>query len=193
MFNGRQATAGTHILYENQLIESNLCLVFHIVHRFRSSYFAQDELISVGYIGLIKAARTYRSERSVQFSTYASRCITNEILMFLRRNVKHLKVLSLDAPVRSFNEDSPPAMMDLIGGCDDRIEHGLEREEERRALLKAVSRLSPRNRALISMRYGLYGQKQLRQEEIAANLGISQSYVSRLEKQCLRRLRKMLV
>lgn len=192
MFSNRQTTTKTNTFHENQLIENNLGLVFHIARRYRSSYFALDELVSVGSIGLVKAARTYRSERGVLFSTYAGRCITNEILMFLRQNLKHLKVLSLDTPMQNANQDSASSIADFYGACDDRIEYGIERAEERKALLNAVSRLSPRNRALISMRYGLYGQKRLCQAEVAANLGISQGYVSRLEKQCIRYLRKML-
>ena len=192
MSNSRLAAAGSNKPYENQLIESNLGLVFHIAHRYRTTHFALDELVSVGYVGLVKAARTYRTDRNVLFSTYAGRCITNEILMFLRQNIKHLKVLSLDAPMQNGDKESASTITDLLGTLDDRIEKGIEHEEEQSALLNAVSRLSQRNRALISMRYGLCGQKKLGQAEIAAALGISQSYVSRLEKHCIHCLRKML-
>ena len=191
MFNNIQITAQAAVHYENQLIERNLGLVVHIARKYRSPHFALDDLISVGSIGLIKAARTYRSEQGARFPTYAGRCITNEVLMFLRKNVRHLKVLSLDAPLNSCDGRAAP-VASILGACDEEIEHGLERAEERKALLNAVSRLSPRGQALISMRYGLHGQKRLCQAEVAARLGISQSYVSRLEKQCLRRLRKML-
>lgn len=191
MFKSRQTTAGT--LHENHLIESNLGLVYHIASRYRSASFPLEDLVSVGSIGLVKAARTYSADRGARFSTYASRCVANEILMYLRQNLKHSKTLSLDAPVGNDRQNSTSTIADLLGAHDEDLEHGIEQEEERTALHHAVSRLSPRSRALISMRYGLYGHKKLCQAEIAENLGISQSYVSRLEKQSLRFLRRILV
>ena len=182
----------SNVSLENHLIEDNLGLVYHIARHYQSDFYPLEDLVSVGTIGLIKAARTYKAERDVLFSTYAGRCITNEILMFLRKNRKHQNVVSLDAPVKGNSDDSATTVADLLGADDEQIESGLERIEEKKSLLDAVTRLCPQNRALISMRYGLYGQKQLRQSEIAAILGISQSYVSRIEMQTIRHLKGML-
>lgn len=187
-----QIVENPNVSLENHLIESNLGLVYHIARHYQSDYYALEDLVSVGSIGLIKAARTFRAERDVLFSTYAGRCITNEILMYLRKNRKHQNVISLDAPVKGHDEDSTTTVADLLGVQDEGIESGLERIDEKKSLLDAVTRLCPQNRALISMRYGLCGQEQMRQSDVAAKLGISQSYVSRIEKQTIRSLRGML-
>lgn len=187
-----QIAENPNVSLENHLIESNLGLVYHIARHYQSDYYALEDLVSVGSIGLIKAARTFRAERDVLFSTYAGRCITNEILMYLRKNRKHQNVISLDAPVKGHDEDSTTTVADLLGVQDEGIESGLERIDEKKSLLDAVTRLCPQNRALISMRYGLCGQEQMRQSDVAAKLGISQSYVSRIEKQTIRNLRGML-
>lgn len=187
-----QIVENPNVSLENHLIESNLGLVYHIARHYQSDYYALEDLVSVGSIGLIKAARTFRAERDVLFSTYAGRCITNEILMYLRKNRKHQNVISLDAPVKGHDEDSTTTVADLLGVQDEGIESGLERIDEKKSLLDAVTRLCPQNRALISMRYGLCGQEQMRQSDVAAKLGISQSYVSRIEKQTIRNLRGML-
>ena len=192
MANLKQTLRERSVSFENQLIENNLGLVRYIARRYQSTQYSMESLFSVGAAGLVKAARTYRSERDVLFSTYAGRCITNEILMYLRRNRKHQKTLSLDAPLTDFDSDSTATLADLLGAQDDELENGLEKDEEKQSLLAAVSRLSPRSRALISMRYGLGGQRHMRQSEVARKLGISQSYVSRIEKQTLCHLRKML-
>ena len=188
----KQVSENPNVSLENHLIESNLGLVYHIARHYQSDYYALEDLVSVGSIGLIKAARTFKAERDVLFSTYAGRCITNEILMYLRKNRKHQNVVSLDAPAKGRDENSTATVADLLGVQDEGIESGLEKIEEKRSLLDAVTRLCPQNRALISMRYGLCGQEQLRQSDIAARLGISQSYVSRIEKQTIRHLRGML-
>ena len=192
MFSNTKTIDRPNISHENQLVEDNLGLVVHIARRYRSPHFSLDDLISIGLIGLIKATRTYRPDQGALFSTYACRCITNEILMFLRKNKKHLEAFSLDAPIRTADDTTVSTIASLLCASDDGVEGRIERMEERRALLNAVAHLSPRSQALISMRYGLNGQKKLSQTEIASRLGISQSYVSRLEKQCLHRLRRML-
>ena len=147
-----QIVENPNVSLENHLIESNLGLVYHIARHYQSDYYALEDLVSVGSIGLIKAARTFRAERDVLFSTYAGRCITNEILMYLRKNRKHQNVISLDAPVKGHDEDSTTTVADLLGVQDEGIESGLERIDEKKSLLDAVTRLCPQNRALISMR-----------------------------------------
>ena len=171
------------------LIERNLRLVVYVAKRFDSSGTGLEDLISIGTIGLIKAINTFDAEKNIKLATYASRCIENEILMFLRKSASRKGEISLDEPLNTDWDGNELLLEDVLGTQEDLILQPLEDEAERNMLRMAVDRLSPRERRIITLRYGLYGCREKTQKEVADDLGISQSYISRLEKRILTRLR----
>ena len=177
------------------LIERNLRLVVYIAKKFENTGINIEDLISIGTIGLIKAINTFNPEKNIKLATYASRCIENEILMYLRRNNKTKLEVSIDEPLNVDWDGNELLLSDILGTEEDTIYRDLEQEVERKLLLKAINRLSGRERAIIRMRFGLGtpdGEEKT-QKEVADILGISQSYISRLEKKIMQRLKKEMV
>ena len=174
------------------LIEHNLRLVVYVAKRFDSSPAGLEDLISIGTIGLIKAVDTYDPGKSIKLATYASRCIENEILMHLRKLSARRTEVSLDEPLNADADGNELLLSDVLGTDGDEISRPLEDAADRRALRSAVERLSPRERDIISLRFGLRGAREYTQKEVADRMGISQSYISRLEKRILLRLRREL-
>ena len=170
------------------LIEHNLRLVVYIAKRFEGSGVMMEDLISIGTIGLIKAVNTYNLEKNIKLATYASRCIENEILMYLRRGVGS-KEISLDEPLNVDFDGNELLLSDVLFEDEDCVCRSIEAQEEKIALHRALATLSKREREIISMRYGLFGRKPQTQKEVADALGISQSYISRLEKRIINTLR----
>ena len=168
------------------LIEHNLRLVVFLARKFESSGVGTEDLISIGTIGLIKAVSTYRSDRKVKLATYASRCIENEILMYLRK-------ISFDEPLSSDWDGNELLLSDILGTEPDSVMRPLEDDVDRALLLRALSRLPPRERQIISMRFGIDLPEAMTQKEVADRLGISQSYISRLEKRIIAKMRRDIV
>ena len=175
------------------LIEHNLRLVVYIAKKFENSGVGIEDLISIGTIGLIKAVGTYRSDKNIKLATYASRCIENEILMFLRKNSSQRTEVSFDEPLNTDWDGKELLLSDVLGTEGDVVLRPIEADADRKLLSDAVGMLSQRERAIITMRFGLWGQKELTQKEVADRLGISQSYISRLEKRIILRLRREIV
>ncbi len=171
------------------LIEHNLRLVVYIAKRFENTGTGIEDLISIGTVGLIKAINTFRADKSIKLATYASRCIENEILMYIRKNSGHHCEVSIDEPLNVDWDGNELLLSDVLGSEEDTVSYELEQKEERRVVRAAVAELSPRERELIELRYGLRGGDELTQKEVADLLGISQSYLSRLEKRILSRLK----
>lgn len=177
---------------ENQrekLIVHNLRLVVYIAKKFESSKASVEDLISIGTIGLIKAVNTFSPERNIKLATYASRCIENEILMFLRKSSQLRNEVSIDEPLNTDWDGNELLLCDVLGSDPDSINRNIENELECTLLLQAVSRLNKRECEIMELRFGLNGKKEHTQKEVADILGISQSYISRLEKKIIRRLR----
>ncbi len=170
------------------LIERNLRLVAYIARRFENSGVGIEDLISIGTLGLIKAVNTFRSDKNIKLATYASRCIENEILMYLRK-ISGRQEVSIDEPLNTDWDGNELLLSDVLGSDEESIDHELEEADERRALYRAVARLDPRERLIIELRFGLGGRQEQTQKEVADRLGISQSYISRLEKRILSKLR----
>lgn len=185
--------------FENEakslLIEHNLRLVVYIAKKFDNTGVGVEDLISIGTIGLIKAINTFNSDKNIKLATYASRCIENEILMYLRRNSKHKMEVSIDEPLNVDWDGNELLLSDILGTEEDVIYRDIENEVERKLLKKAINKLSDRERRIVELRYGInnkYGEEKT-QKEVADLLGISQSYISRLEKKIIRRLKKEIV
>ena len=172
------------------LIEHNLRLVVYIAKKFESPGASVEDLISIGTIGLIKAVNTFRPEKNIKLATYASRCIENEILMHLRKSSQLRNEVSIDDPLNVDWDGNELLLSDLLGSEPDAVTEDIEQEAERDMLLSAVSRLSPREKTIMQLRFGLGAGKEHTQKEVADQLGISQSYISRLEKRIIGRLRK---
>lgn len=174
----------------NKLIEHNLRLVVYIAKRFENTNINIEDLISIGTIGLIKAVNTFKAEKKIKLATYASRCIENEILMFLRKNSAQKTEISFDEPLNVDWDGNELLLSDVLGTDENTVESSLEEEAELQLLKKAMGRLSARERQIIDMRFGLNGCKEKTQKEVADMMGISQSYISRLEKKIMQRLKK---
>ena len=174
------------------LIERNLRLVVYIARRFENTGINIEDLISIGTIGLIKAINTFRTDKNIKLATYASRCIENEILMYLRKNSAQRTEVSFDEPLNTDWDGKELLLSDVLGTDGDVVMRPIEADVDRQLLQTAVSRLSPRERDIITMRFGLGGVKELTQKEVADRLGISQSYISRLEKRIIARLKREL-
>ena len=175
---------------KNRLIERNLRLVVYIARRFENTGVNIEDLISIGTIGLIKAVGTYRREKNIKLATYASRCIENEILMYLRKNANRRGEVSLDEPLNTDWDGNELLLSDVLGTEADVVMRPIEEDVERDLLAAAISVLSPREKQIITLRFGLGGGKEQTQKEVADRLGISQSYISRLEKRIISRLKK---
>lgn len=172
------------------LIVHNLRLVVYIAKKFENSGVNVEDLISIGTIGLIKAVNTFRPEKNIKLATYASRCIENEILMYLRKTGSHKGDVSIDEPLNVDWDGNELLLSDVLGSSPDEIHENLEYDDEKKLLLESVGLLSDRDQMIMRMRFGLAGQKEHTQKEVAEILGISQSYISRLEKRIIARLRK---
>ena len=174
----------------SRLIEHNLRLVVYIARRFENTGVGIEDLISIGTIGLIKAVETYKPAKNIKLATYASRCIENEILMHLRKNANRRGEVSLDEPLNTDWDGNELLLSDVLGTDSDSIEKPIEDDVDRDLLFTAITRLSERERTIITMRFGLDGRRERTQKEVADQLGISQSYISRLEKRIINRLKK---
>lgn len=173
-----------------ELIEHNLRLVVYIARRFENTGINIEDLISIGTIGLIKAVGTYRIDKHIKLATYASRCIENEILMFLRKNANRKGEVSFDEPLNTDWDGNELLLSDVLGTDADIVMRPIEEDVDRSLLASAIDLLSPREKQIITMRFGLGGGKEQTQKEVADQLGISQSYISRLEKRIISRLKK---
>ncbi|KWW10840.1 MULTISPECIES: RNA polymerase sporulation sigma factor SigE [Peribacillus] len=172
------------------LIERNLRLVVYIARKFENTGINIEDLISIGTIGLIKAVNTFNPEKKIKLATYASRCIENEILMYLRRNNKIRSEVSFDEPLNIDWDGNELLLSDVLGTDDDIITKDLEANVDRKLLTKALTQLSEREKQIMELRFGLAGGEEKTQKDVADMLGISQSYISRLEKRIIKRLRK---
>ena len=184
------ALAGGDAAAKDRLIEHNLRLVVYIARRFENTSVGLEDLISIGTIGLIKAVETFNGEKNIKLATYASRCIENEILMFLRKLSSMRPEVSFDEPLNTDGDGNELLLSDVLGTEPDEVSRPMEDAADRQALRRAVARLDARERDIISLRFGLGGRREYTQKEVADRLGISQSYISRLEKRILLRLRR---
>ena len=175
------------------LIEHNLRLVVYIARRFENTGVNLEDLISIGTIGLIKAVNTFRPDRNIKLATYSSRCIENEILMHIRKIANQKTEVSLDEPINTDWDGNELLLSDVLGTDPDMVSRGIEESAERQMLFAALSHLSPREQQIMDLRFGLHGHPEMTQKEVADILGISQSYISRLEKRILHRLHGELV
>ena len=172
------------------LIERNLRLVVYIAKKFESSGVGIEDLVSIGTIGLIKAVNTFCPEKSIKLATYASRCIENEILMHLRKTGSQRNEISIDEPLNVDWDGNELLLSDILGSDPDLINRDIELEDEKSLLLRTINAMGERERTIMSMRFGLNGQREHTQKEVADILGISQSYISRLEKKIIASLKK---
>lgn len=172
------------------LIERNLRLVVYIAKKFESTGIDVDDLISVGAVGLIKAVQSFNNEKNIKLATYASRCIENEILMYLRKVTKQKLEVSLDEPLSYDKEGNELLLGDILIGEEESLSKGMENNLEKQILKKALNKLSLKEQQIMTLRFGLNGQEESTQKEVADILGISQSYISRIEKKILSRLKK---
>ena len=179
----------------SRLIEHNLRLVVYIAKKFDNTGIGVEDLISIGTIGLIKAINTFNPMKNIKLATYASRCIENEILMYLRRNNKIRYEVSIDEPLNVDWDGNELLLSDILGTDEDIISKDIENEVEKKLLYKAINKLNNREKTIVQMRYGLNNidGEEMTQKEVADSLGISQSYISRLEKKIIRRLKREIV
>ncbi len=173
-----------------KLIEHNLRLVVYISRKFENTGVDPDDLISIGTIGLIKAINSFRTDKNIKLATYASRCIENEILMYLRRTVKLKSEISFDEPLNTDFEGNELLLSDILGTDCDTVYGGVESNVEKELLRDALKKLPERERRIMFLRFGLGGGEEMTQKDVADRLGISQSYISRLEKKIIERLKK---
>ena len=174
------------------LIEHNLRLVVYIAKRYETNPIFMEDLISIGTIGLIKAVNTFKRDKNIKLVTYASRCIENEILMFLRKKSRRKTEISFDEPLNVDYDGNELLLSDILGTEGDIVAESFYAEEDKRQLLKAMSKLKDNERMILEMRYGI-NHEELTQKDIADQLGISQSYISRLEKRIIQKLRNQLI
>ena len=173
-----------------KLIANNLRLVVYIAKKFESSGVGIEDLVSIGTIGLIKAVNTFRPDKNIKLATYASRCIENEILMFLRKTSQLRNEVSIDEPLNVDWDGNELLLSDILGSDADIVNRDIELEDEKNLIIKTINSMNERERTIMSMRFGLDGGREHTQKEVADILGISQSYISRLEKRIIERLRK---
>ena len=174
------------------LVERNLRLVVYIARKFENTGVGLEDLISIGTIGLIKAANTFRADKNIKLATYASRCIENEILMYIRKSQNQKLELSLEAPLSADWDGNELILSDVLGSDEENVGKRLEDEEEKSVIAEAVALLGDREREIIELRFGLGGRREMTQKEVADMLGISQSYISRLEKKTINRLKEQM-
>ena len=170
----------------------NLRLVVYIAKKFESTGTGIEDLISIGSIGLIKAVNTFCPDKNIKLATYASRCIENEILMFLRKSNQYKNEISIDEPLNVDWDGNELLLSDILGTDDDTVNKGIESEVEKQLLLEEIEKLCPREKQIMKMRFGLSGKKEMTQKQVADEVGISQSYISRLEKQIIKSIRRNL-
>ena len=175
---------------KNLLIEHNLRLVVYIAKRFENTGIGIEDLVSIGTIGLVKAISTFRPDKNIKLATYASRCIENEILMYIRKNAGLRTEISIDEPLSVDWDGNELLLSDILGNDEDNVLYEIEQNEEKAILRRAVATLAPREREIVSLRFGLDGNEEMTQKEVADRLGISQSYISRLEKKIIAHLRR---
>ena len=173
-----------------RLVEHNLRLVVYIARRFENTGVNLEDLISIGTIGLIKAISTYRLDKKIKLATYASRCIENEILMYIRKTANQKTEVSLDEPINMDCDGNELLLSDILGTDEDLVLKPIEDDVDRQLLMDAVDKLTARERTIITLRFGLGGREEKTQKEVADLMGISQSYISRLEKRIIVRLKK---
>ncbi|MBQ3086666.1 MAG: RNA polymerase sporulation sigma factor SigK [Clostridia bacterium] len=171
------------------LIVHNLRLVVYIAQKFENTGISQEDLVSIGTIGLIKAVNTFCPEKNIKLATYASRCISNEILMYLRKTGNIRSEISLDEPLNTDWDGNELHIGDMLADFEQNVGSDLENEDDIRLLMECIEKLPAREKEIITLRFGLYGSKEYTQKEVADKMGISQSYISRLEKKILKRLR----
>ena len=176
----------------NKLIEHNLRLVVFLAKKYDNTMYDLEDLVSIGTIGLIKGIKTYKLDKNIKLATYASRCIDNEILMFLRKNKKRMTEISLEDTINFDSEGNELKFEDVFGTEDDVVEKELEDKENQKLLINEIMKLNKRDKNIIEKRYGLFGNKELTQKEIATKLSISQSYISRIEKKVVKKLKLLL-
>lgn len=174
------------------LIVHNLRLVVYIAKKFESTGIGIEDLISIGSIGLIKAVNTFCPAKNIKLATYASRCIENEILMFLRKSVQYKNEISIDEPLNVDWDGNELLLSDILGTDEDTVNRGIESEVEKQLLRQEIEKLEPREKQIMEMRFGLSGSKEMTQKQVADEVGISQSYISRLEKRIIKSIRKNL-
>ena len=173
------------------LIEHNLRLVVFLAKKYENTGIDLEDLVSIGTIGLIKGINTFSKDKNIKLATYASRCIDNEILMHLRKNKKIRTEVSIDASLSLDGEGNELHLEDVLGTDADIVTRGIEEESDRKIMINEVMRLKPRDRDIMILRYGLMGHQELTQKEVAEKLGISQSYISRIEKKVIKRLKTL--
>ena len=184
---------GTQLPVRQILIEHNLRLVVYIARKFDNTGIGLEDLISIGTIGLIKGVNTYRSDKNTKLATYASRCIENEILMYLRKSVNQRSEVSIDEPLNTDWDGNELLLSDILGTEPDCVMRPVEDDVEKQILIRVLSNLPEREKTIISMRFGLAGYQEMTQKEVADFLGISQSYISRLEKRIIQRMKKKMI
>lgn len=191
----RQLENGSSMEARSKLIEHNLRLVVYIAKKFDNTGVGVEDLISIGTIGLIKAINTFNSEKKNKLATYASRCIENEILMYLRKNSRLRYEVSIDEPLNIDWDGNELLLSDILGTDEDEVSRGVEDEVEKKMLNHAIEALTPREKKIVQLRYGLNQQenREMTQKEVADMMGISQSYISRLEKKIIGRLKKEMI
>ena len=176
-------------LARNKLIEHNLRLVVFLAKKYENTKVDLEDLVSIGTIGLIKGVNTYKLDKNIKLATYASRCIDNEILMFLRKNKKRKGEVSFEDNLSYDAEGNELRLEDILGTEPDIVTRGIEDETEKRQIYEEIAKLSERDRQIMVLRYGLYGKEEMTQKDVAKMLGISQSYISRIEKKVIKKLK----
>ncbi len=176
----------------NKLIEHNLRLVVFLAKKYDNTMYDLEDLVSIGTIGLIKGIKTYKLDKNIKLATYASRCIDNEILMFLRKNKKRMSEVSFEDSVNLDSEGNELHIEDIFGTEEDLVEKSIECKDDKALLQEEVKKLNERDKEIIELRYGLSGKKELTQKELAEKLKISQSYISRIEKKVIKKLKSIM-
>lgn len=176
----------------NKLIEHNLRLVVFLAKKYDNTMYDLEDLVSIGTIGLIKGVKTYKLDKNIKLATYASRCIDNEILMFLRKNKKRMSEVSFEDSVNLDSEGNELHIEDIFGTEEDLVEKSIECKDDKILLASEVKKLDERDKEIIELRYGLSGKKELTQKELAEKLNISQSYISRIEKKVIKKLKAIM-
>ncbi len=176
----------------NKLIEHNLRLVVFLAKKYDNTMYDLEDLVSIGTIGLIKGVKTYKLDKNIKLATYASRCIDNEILMFLRKNKRRKVEISFEDSINLDQDGNELHLEDVLGTPDDIVEKEYESIVDKELLIKEIENLNKRDKEILTLRYGLYNQKEYTQKEVADMLGISQSYISRIEKKAIKRLKSFM-
>lgn len=176
----------------NKLIEHNLRLVVFLAKKYDNTMYDLEDLVSIGTIGLIKGVKTYKLDKNIKLATYASRCIDNEILMFLRKNKRRKVEISFEDSINLDQDGNELHLEDVLGTPDDIVEKEYESIVDKELLIKEIENLNKRDKEILTLRYGLYNQKEYTQKEVADMLGISQSYISRIEKKAIKKLKSLM-